>query len=710
MLWWVTLALAAGLISGWQSGPAEAAPAVTVVETGEGNVTVELHRSANGELTGTRQLVVHSNASVPGEVVARYLPRRAGDENALASTGKARSIPPGGFATITLVAALPSDSAPSELDGILDLTLASEGKSVGSPQTIAVEGKPPGFVGVTLVPEKLAIHTVNWAGPLDRLGSNSEHQSVAMELRGPGVPSLFRESAAFTTKTLLRSSTGHEIEAILSVTAPAGGATIARGQLTVTGKLRPGSYSGTLPLSDLSSAGPALAVTTETSDSFLWAFLMVGLGAVVGGGVYFASNLKRRRDLMRGYLRATLEDYESRRTALAQRIAGAEFPLWEVEDLGDPAHWFDGTWTPTPSIHGVQGIWCEIQWARSEADLNEAQTHVNAMLERLSLWLGVAAGEGVPLLVQASKMEPADPPEASWSNTQTSSDTARLLRVLREEEPSKEQTVNELSRRVKRQARWHSALALAWNAKSVVIKDVALHPAQYSEQDRNLLATIDVTTIDTEGAEKERDAEKQRELEIRVDKWVKQLITVYKGDDPASVVFVAGPAEALILAARTPDEVHAPEDPEVQLPEAVGGDPAGRAGNAADGAPGDAAAAGAPAVGVPAPPAAPVVPAAAQAAAPAVRQTPAKTPGWLTSLWVRDALWSILIVLVTLAAYVPALYGPTWGDLGDYFSAFAAGFFGKVAINWALLPLFASLSLRQPPKDAPTLPEIAKAA
>ena len=165
----------------------------------------------------------------------------------------------------------------------------------------------------------------------------------------------------------------------------------------------------------------------------------------------------------------------------------------------------------------------------------------------------MAEGEGVPLLVRASEMTPEDPPETSWGNTQTNADTQRLLRMLREEAPSKQQTANDLSRSVRRQARWQATMALAWNAKSVVVKDAAAHPNLYLEHDKALLAAIDLAAIDTGGEANERDAEKQRELEIKLDRWVKQLIAVYKGDDPASVVFVAGPPEALPVAdTRTP--------------------------------------------------------------------------------------------------------------------------------------------------------------
>ena len=59
----------------------------------------------------------------------------------------------------------------------------------------------------------------------------------------------------------------------------------------------------------------------------------------------------------------------------------------------------------------------------------------------------------------------------------------------------------------------------------------------------------------------------------------------------------------------------------------------------------------------------------------------------------------IAIALVSAAAYIPTFYTPTWGSWTDYVGAFAAGFLGKAAINWAALPLFQSL---RPAKAAST--------
>ena len=128
----------------------------------------------------------------------------------------------------------------------------------------------------------------------------------------------------------------------------------------------------------------------------------------------------------------------------------------------------------------------------------------------------------------------------------------------------------------------------------------------------------------------------------------------------------------MILGASTSAEVRAGDDPDVHLP-------------------------------------APVVaqqPAAASQPSPqpeGLARAASHTPGWIRGLTAQDLLWTLVIVLVSAAAYVPTFYGPSWGSLGDFGSAFVAGFVGKLVVNWAVLPAFASLTIRATPTDnAPT--------
>ena len=191
-----------------------------------------------------------------------------------------------------------------------------------------------------------------------------------------------------------------------------------------------GAYSGELPLSDFAASVPHFTVTLDSGDSFIWALLAVALGALLGGGVYLASNLKRRKDLLAAYVRDSLEEYVDRRDQLAAASSPGPMPLWEITGLGAQEHWFQRKWTALPQIAGVQGIWSQIIWARNAADLDAVQTDVLALLARLQRWLRLATGEDVPTLQSAFRLQPADPANATWLATRTYADPSMLLRRL----------------------------------------------------------------------------------------------------------------------------------------------------------------------------------------------------------------------------------------------------------------------------------------
>jgi hypothetical protein len=66
--------------------------------------------------------------------------------------------------------------------------------------------------------------------------------------------------------------------------------------------------------------------------------------------------------------------------------------------------------------------------------------------------------------------------------------------------------------------------------------------------------------------------------------------------------------------------------------------------------------------------------------------------GWIIR---RDFGWTVAIAVVTAAVYLLPFYGGTWGSLSDYGTAFAAGFLGKIGLQWAALPAFHTLRLRR---------------
>ena len=65
-----------------------------------------------------------------------------------------------------------------------------------------------------------------------------------------------------------------------------------------------------------------------------------------------------------------------------------------------------------------------------------------------------------------------------------------------------------------------------------------------------------------------------------------------------------------------------------------------------------------------------------------------RIPPAVRSVLRRDLPWTLAIALLSSAVYVPTVYSTTWGTFKDYLTAFAAGFIGKVVVNWGALPLF----------------------
>lgn len=59
-----------------------------------------------------------------------------------------------------------------------------------------------------------------------------------------------------------------------------------------------------------------------------------------------------------------------------------------------------------------------------------------------------------------------------------------------------------------------------------------------------------------------------------------------------------------------------------------------------------------------------------------------------------DFGWTLVILVFAAAVYGVTTYSETWGGAKDFATAFLAGSLGKVAIDWAALPIFRSVRLR----------------
>jgi hypothetical protein len=695
------------------AGASAAAGSVSFVAGSPAKRTVLLDRQSNGFLTGVLGVAITSGIRTRARLTLGYLPTD-GVEPARAGTvsfvsAKAPVLQPAVPISVSLRFTLPANASPTNLDGLVRLQLQRQGKSVGKPLLLQVEGAADPLPGITVVPKSATVQYTSWGGPFSR----GDSTSLRVQLRGPGLGALFSSGRALPQPQVpLRTSNDAQLKAQLEQLTQTGDPAVANGLLKITGELDPGSYSGTVALSDLSPAAPSLAVKVRARDGFISALLAAFIGALIGGFWYLASSRRRRKDLLKAYVLDLLDRYSKRLVSLKRGHGDAPVPVWKLDSyLGKPGRWYSVKWSSAPELDGVRGIWSTIFWARNDQDLDQASTMVSSFRQRLIRWLRVA--DAVSALREVDELQPNNPTNRRpWGESNTVRDTELLLLHLRSIEPPDDATTEVLLDRIKRQARWHADLARTWHMKSRVEAHASQHPELY---EAGRLGDIDLEQMDQAASPEEtRSDEKQFPSEQRLDHFQAELAEMYRGQDPGQLVMSEreGPPMAVALGQLSAEQVRP-----------------GTGATLALWAPSAAAGVTDLAETVPPPPAheaeagKPAAAHALPAAAPGkrrrqpVRDAARRAVGGLTApvrraagrpdrvgqagtimraVVRRDLLWTVMIALITTAAYIPVLYNSTWGSLGDYGSAFVAGFLGKIAINWGLLPAFQALGLSTP--------------
>lgn len=579
--------------------------------------------------------------------------------------------------SIPLVFTLPKSASPGDLAGIVVLQPLADGAPEGTRFELGVTGTASALKGVSIQPEKVAIKVVGGVGPWN----SPSHTSAGVQLTGPGVPSLFAAGTAPPSlDLLLRSDNGDEAHATLSgLTQSKSNPAVATGTVEVDGDLGPGKFEGTTPISSLSADAPRLAITVESGNSFVLALLVVLAGAIIGGAIYLASNRRRRKELLRDQVKSLLDNYESTLKQVKASRNDAELSLWTLNAyLGkDPKQWYRIKWNAVLDFDGaVQTIWSNIHWARAESDLDEVAGQVDELRARIVRWITVA--NSIAELERVTKLELSSIADDLWSDRETPRDTERLLELIRAIEPADDEAAKDLIDRINRQSCWHEAFAEAWHAKAVLTLDMTTKPSKYDANAHAMLASLDLKTLDTKACpESKRSAEAQVDLKLELTRCMKKIRATYKGPagdlklpGPAPVAAMVAPAPTLSLVATAAEsevpleaivEEGLTEADRKELESPQLGD--GLRGTSASGHDGQ------------------------------------RNPTAFRAIAKRDFFWTFAIALVSAAAYIPTFYTPTWGSWTDYVGAFAAGFLGKAAINWAALPLFQSL---RPAKAAST--------
>jgi len=655
----------------WQTeARAATTPAPLAVVSGTATArTVVLARRTNGTLEGRLSLVLRNTTAKPARVVVTYLPTASGEAADSGSVafleGHSLSVGARSLGDVKLVFSLARDASPADLAGLLALQFRQAKALIGAPVVVPIAGAADALAGVKVVPATVTLKQTSWGGWL----AEQKHATLNVQLRGPGVASLFGKGMEIPRPTaILRSAGGGELRAHIIRLVRSANPSVATGVVSIDGTFDPGAYTGTLALSDLSSTAPTLRLTLQSRHGFVWALLTALLGALIGGGAYLASNLRRRKNLLQANVRDLLKRYEGQVSALPQPS-----PLWTLDEyLGPRQNWYRIEWTAVPEVDGAEGIWAGIHWARNDADLDDATQEVTQLHDRISRWLKAASA--VDTLLEVAELRPQDPPDHVWTATKTVGDTKLLLRRLRELEPPDDASTVALIARVRRQARWHAAFAHTWHMKSVVLADVAVDigrstdkDRRYTDNDRMALHEVNLDDVDSKAyPEERRTDEAQLDFEQQLDELEESLRSVYKGGELSNLE-LPGPERAVALASLSATEARPEQSAQLGMLPAFRPEPSTKT---------------------------------------TVTRTEATTraANAIEAILRRDLFWTVTSAVLATAVYVPTIYGPTWGAASDYGSAFVAGLAGKFVINWALLPAFQSLGLRRSATAAATQP------
>jgi hypothetical protein len=616
---------------------------------------IELSKKVDGSLEGRLVLLVTGNGGSTRLRVSYHPSSSTGSQPTVAFVGGAPTVKKGKITTVVLRFAVPAGGEPTALRGLVVLWPKGMAGEAAAPVKFNVSGAGSSLAGVALHPSTLTIHVTSWLGPFGAPSS----EEVKVQLSGAGVPALFADGLAPPSFHLpLQAGGGHELHATLTeLRQDKADPERATAEIEVAGGLTTGKYEGSAPISDLSSSAPALTVVVESGHSFLWPALMALLGAILGGALYLVSGRARGKALMRNRAKFLVSLYKGR----DGKDGDGKPPMWSLDSfLG--TDWYTIRWNPIPQIDGAfPTIWSNIHWARSEADLAAVSKEIDELSARVIRWTTTASS--VEKLIAASRLAPKSIEAGEWDTTRAVADTA-FLQELVQSEPATEEAATALVDRISRQAHWHTVLARAFNAKAVVNdainKDIAKGIDKATAAAAQL-KTADLKKLDGEASpESGRDIEKQAAVERDLASAMRTIRGIYEGAD--GDLELAEPVSAVYTVADRPAEV--PLASEVTA--------AARADSSRGGA------GGRPSL-------------ARLRGESAFTDEGKRIPASIRGVLRRDVPLTLLTAIISSVAYVPTVYGSTWGSLSDYATAFCAGFLGKVVVNWAALPAFQSI-------------------
>lgn len=502
------------------------------------------------------------------------------------------------------------------------------------PLVVPVAGAVRTFKGITVSPATL---------PMDSEGGTAEVTLAGAEL----VEYLRTHAAEAPTATLYGdgSDTTTATLELPSAEEVAESGNPSRAVATVTlsdASPAPGKYTGKLSLSDLSAESPSLTVELHSHRSLPLLVLLALLGVVVTGvGSRLVTTAARRRQLS-----AVLEQtWKAYRYVLCHGSTAS----WRLEDMlgRDPCG--EQAAPPKSRLQGLAALEQSIATARSGSDLDEDAGRVLDMIARMQRWLRVEpAARRLALVARLKPPASAKLNGTAWADSRTLRDTRTLLEMARRE-PADPEKADDLVARLLFQARLHNAVVAIWGAAV-----------------GNATLTRGLKALEKAVGEKSaasRSPAEQDALAARLDGVVADL------PDGTTI---------------PPIETIPGEPPDGELPNGISRVRWDASSNLFTGW----ATLDAPSYGQ-----------LSRQAATSARALYMPGTGDLLhevkQLRAADAYWTLAILAIASAAYGAAAYDDTWGSCQDLITAFLAGALGKVAVNWAALPIFQSLRLRK---------------
>jgi hypothetical protein len=621
-------------------------------------------RQANGVRLGTLTLQLENKTGAPGKLVGQFLPD--GQEKTVALgegpaaplrllRPEASPIPVGEPISAVFEFELAASEAPSALDGLLVLSLeplegrparraarraagggARDAKPV--PFAVRVAGAIEPITGVSVQPAAVTMQATRFP-PFGQQGDD-----VEVRLVGSGAVAFAVREPEFESSVLLRDDSGDSAVVKISELEPHDGYVDA--QVTTDSKLHAGEYKGDLRLGEAAD-DPKLSLTLRAHHFFLYALAAVVLGAALGLLAPYATGIRRRKRILGSQLKSVLADYDR------ELANGAPDEPWDLSEQIGKSSYFEEELFAFPRRQGARGLWSELRWARTAAEVDQLTDWALELSTQVSWWLELR--EPVRALREESEHSVPKLGVSDWKDTEIYEDGLALRDEIAQVDPAAltESQARGLKLRVVNQTRWEGAVRGIW-AELVELRKTKKLTAKRLTALRPKLSAITSPKV----RESKRTPEQWRELLAGFRELDEEIVSLRP--EPSAVL-----GFDLLLVDFDDVDFFSGEGTERYIDDFDFGLDRGRR------------------------------------ARRSIRRGDATRSAQeiLDDVKRADWLMTLFLGLVAALVYTLTIYDDTWGTATDYLSAILAGLATKVIADWTFLPLFQSLR-PQPAADS----------